>query len=429
MYIFRLPLVLLLILSLLSTILLNPDTAAAQDFEEFLRAQEEALTRFEAAQTEGVFAQIEAWEAFRQVEQARFEDFREAMTARWGSFRQRSQKRWVEYTDEGDARWEVDFEEGEVVVEVAQRPGETDEAARQRLQSALRELVRSGATQTGLPGDESRILSVPVLEGQLPQLTVESSDAAIEALAQGAERVTVSPADHTDEDTEARPQADPDPEPETEPEAQPEAEAQPLPEPAEGVLRLNLTLAPDHLQVRAARIREELLYAANRWNHDPALLLAVVHTESYFNPTARSHANALGLMQIVPNTAGRDVYRHLNGSDGIPGPDLLFDPAANMIYGAVYLDLLRSRYIRGVESAAVHEFMIIAAYNTGAGNVARAYTGSTNISRAAQQANQMTADENLRHLLDNLPYQETRDYLPKVLERRAQYQAWLNATE
>lgn len=403
----------LLSLCLLGIISIKPYQAAAQDFDDYRRAQQEALARFEAAQTEGVFAQLEAWEAFQQAEQQRFEAFRQAMTARWGTFRERTQKNWVEYTDGGDTRWEVDFEEGEVIIEIAERPGESDAALQQRLHSALRELVRSGGTQTGLPGDDSQVLGVPVLEGQLPQLTPETGDAEIEALAQAAERLPVTPA----------------PRPEPVPDESTASETAPLPEPAQTLLRLNLQLAPDHLQVRAGRIRDELLYAAERWNHDPALLLAVVHTESYFNPTARSHANALGLMQIMPASAGRDVYRHLNGHDGIPGPALLFDPATNMIYGAVYLDILRSRYISGVESGPVHELMIIAAYNTGAGNVARAYTGNTNISQAVQQANSMTEEENLHHLLRHLPYQETRDYLPKVLERRAQYAAWLNATE
>lgn len=410
---FPLPPFLLLMHCFLSTFLLNPDTLIAQDFDAYLRAQQEALARFEAAQTEGVFAQLEAWEAFQQAEQQRFKAFRQAMTARWGSFRERTPKRWVEYTDGGDARWDVDFEEGEVIIEIAQRPGESEAALQQRLQSAIRELALSGGTQTGLPGDESRVLGVTVLKGQLLQLTAESSAAEIEALARGAERVMVIPAAH--------------PEPLPDETAEPAPAATPLPEPALALLRLNLQLAPQHLQVRAERIRDELLYAADGWNHDPALLLAIVHTESFFNPTARSHANALGLMQIVPATAGRDVYRHLNGRDGIPGPALLFDPAINLIYGAVYLDMLRSRYIRGVQSAVVHEYLIIAAYNTGAGNVARAFTGSTNISRAVQRANRMTEEENLRHLLRHLPYQETRDYLPKILERRAQYAAWLEA--
>ena len=412
---FPLPPFLLLMICFLSTSLLKPDALSAQDFDAYLRAQQEALARFEAAQTEGVFAQLEAWEAFQQAEQQRFEAFRQAMTARWGTFRERTQKNWVEYTDGGDARWEVDFEEGEVILEIAQRPGESEAVLQQRLQSALRELALSGGTQTGMPGDESRVLGVPVLEGQLPQLTAESSDAEIEALARGAERVPVIPA------------LRPEPVPDETAEPAPAPAPAPLPAPAPALLRLNLQLAPQHLQVRAERIRDELLYAADGWNHDPALLLAIVHTESFFNPTARSHANALGLMQIVPASAGRDVYRHLNGRDGIPGPALLFDPATNLIYGAVYLDMLRSRYIRGVQSAVVHEYLIIAAYNTGAGNVARAFTGSTNISRAVQRANRMTEEENLRHLLRHLPYQETRDYLPKILERRAQYAAWLEA--
>ena len=84
----------------------------------------------------------------------------------------------------------------------------------------------------------------------------------------------------------------------------------------------------------------------------PELVAAVVHTESKFNPTARSHAGAVGLMQIVPKTG-----RWLGARD-------LTSPTQNIQAGAKYLRYLTDRF-HGDSTKA------IAAYNAGEGNVRR----------------------------------------------------------
>jgi len=84
----------------------------------------------------------------------------------------------------------------------------------------------------------------------------------------------------------------------------------------------------------------------------PELLAAVVHTESQFVPTARSHRGAVGLMQLVPRT-GRWL-----------GADDLNDPTQNIQAGAKYLRYLTDRFAGDQQKA-------IAAYNAGEGNVRR----------------------------------------------------------
>ncbi|HEU0246264.1 MAG TPA: lytic transglycosylase domain-containing protein [Gaiellaceae bacterium] len=97
-------------------------------------------------------------------------------------------------------------------------------------------------------------------------------------------------------------------------------------------------------------------------NHDldPALLAAVVYVESRFDPNARSEAGAVGLMQLLPATAGGIALR-------TPGTRFvvadLRDPEINVRYGSWYLDHLRDRY--GDTKLA------LAAYHAGQGNVER----------------------------------------------------------
>lgn len=97
-------------------------------------------------------------------------------------------------------------------------------------------------------------------------------------------------------------------------------------------------------------------------NHDldPALLAAVIYAESRFDPNARSEAGAVGLMQLLPETAKGIALR--TGGDRFVVADLR-DPEINVRYGSWYLDNLLDRY-SDTELA-------LAAYHAGQGNVDR----------------------------------------------------------
>lgn len=111
-------------------------------------------------------------------------------------------------------------------------------------------------------------------------------------------------------------------------------------------------------------------------NLDPALLRAVVHVESAFNPRARSRKGAMGLMQLMPDTAKRF------------GVANAYHPEQNVSGGSRYLKFLLERY-RGNERLAV------AAYNAGEGAVDSYGTIP--------------------------PYEETQTYVTRVLAMRELY--------
>jgi soluble lytic murein transglycosylase len=114
------------------------------------------------------------------------------------------------------------------------------------------------------------------------------------------------------------------------------------------------------------RIRYPLRYEAivrghaKNYDLDPSLLAAVIYTESKFNPQAHSNAGAIGLMQLLPDTARGIAVR--TGGDAFVIHDL-YDPEINVRYGAWYLRHLLDRY--GDERTA------LAAYHAGQGNVDR----------------------------------------------------------
>jgi soluble lytic murein transglycosylase-like protein len=125
---------------------------------------------------------------------------------------------------------------------------------------------------------------------------------------------------------------------------------------------------------------ESLIHqAANRHNVDAALVKAVIHTESYFNPRATSRKGASGLMQLMPQTAEK-----LGVTD-------LYNPRQNINGGTKYLSQLMKRYSNSLS-------LVLAAYNAGENAVAR-YKGIP-------------------------PYEETQNYVKKVLTYRNFYSEW-----
>ncbi len=113
----------------------------------------------------------------------------------------------------------------------------------------------------------------------------------------------------------------------------------------------------------------DIAEAAQRFDLPEAVIRAVIHAESGYNPLAVSHAGAMGLMQLMSDTAD-----HLEVDDP-------FDPRQNILGGARHLKSLLNRYHNNLPLA-------LAAYNAGEGSVQR-YGGIP-------------------------PYPETRDYVAKV---------------
>jgi soluble lytic murein transglycosylase-like protein len=122
--------------------------------------------------------------------------------------------------------------------------------------------------------------------------------------------------------------------------------------------------------VTSAEFDELIRSASDRYNVDPNLIRAIIKTESDFNINARSNKGAMGLMQLMPDTA-----RLHNVSDA-------YDPNENVEGGVRHLRMLLERYQGNLE-------LSLAAYNAGAGAVEK-HGGIP-------------------------PYNETREYVRKVL--------------
>lgn len=189
------------------------------------------------------------------------------------------------------------------------------------------------------------------------------------------------------------------------------------------VVSYKIKLPENSLKSRAKQFKSLAEKESEMWQVDPALVMAIMHSESSFRPKAKSHIPAFGLMQIVPSSAGHDVNKQVRKIDAPMKSAELYIPEVNVETGTAYLNILDTRYLKKVKDDRSRLYCVIAAYNTGAGNVAKAFNTdrSTSINQAAKIINSMSSDEVYAHLIHNLPYDETKNYLKKVNGRISLY--------
>jgi peptidoglycan lytic transglycosylase C len=182
---------------------------------------------------------------------------------------------------------------------------------------------------------------------------------------------------------------------------------------------LKMTMVKDHGNIRVGKYKPIVDRNADRFSISKNLIFAIMKTESDFNPYAVSHAPAFGLMQIVPTTAGRDVYAFLNKKSGTPSKTFLFTPENNIQYGTAYLHLLQYKYLDEIKDPVSREYCSIAAYNTGAGNVLRTFHDDRK--RAPSKINALAPLQVYETLRTKLSSDEARRYLAKVIDAKKRF--------
>lgn len=151
-----------------------------------------------------------------------------------------------------------------------------------------------------------------------------------------------------------------------------------------------------------------------RGDADVALILAIAHQESRFNPNAVSPRGAVGLMQIIPSTAKYITKMPLvetsyaSASGATPALHIgsnLRDPHTNIRVGQKYIQYLKQQPYIGNNL-----IYILAAYNAGPG--------------ALEQWKKRSSKDPIR-FINSIPYDETREYVKKVMTNYWIYRAKL----
>jgi len=139
--------------------------------------------------------------------------------------------------------------------------------------------------------------------------------------------------------------------------------------------------------------------AAAEYHLDPALLFAMIRTESNFDPKITSPAGAKGLMQITDATFEWAQSRS-PGNENL-SPDALYDPKTSITYGAAVMSLLSEQF--------ADEDTMLAAYNAGMGTV------------QGWLRDPAFSDDGVK--LKVIEYKETRQYVARVRKAQGIYKA------
>jgi soluble lytic murein transglycosylase len=146
----------------------------------------------------------------------------------------------------------------------------------------------------------------------------------------------------------------------------------------------------------------DLVANAQRNGLDPYLVASLIRQESEFNAGAVSHANAWGLMQLLPSVgksmAKKQGIRHFNAND-------LLNPTINLQLGTANLKLVLDRFGGQAEYA-------LAAYNAGDVPVRQWMMGGD--------------FKDVPEFVESIPYTETREYVQAILRNREIYRALYN---
>lgn len=340
-----------------------------------------------------------------------FEDYKAQVSTVWGDSDSIApgSKNLINYQDDLSHRSIIDFEKGTVDIEiaVADKDKLTDKQIRTQLQQTIIKSLKQGTDKRSFIDIAKQPVSKPtgnpVLAGMIAKKDGSSADDSDykQLAAQASIKIEKKRVKGNDGQDRI-------------------------------IYKAQLHLVPNHVKKRAQSYKSQIELSARQQKVPSAMILAIMETESMFNPVARSPVPAFGLMQLVPTSGARDAYRHLYKKDRVVNDTYLYKPENNIKLGAAYLNRLYYGYLKGIKDPISRQWASIAAYNTGAGNVFRTFAGKYKKSRfgsrkkwkqiAYAEINKMTPDQVYTFMHKRLPYVETRKYIKKVAVRMKKYE-------
>lgn len=373
----------------------------ADEFEAYRQQQFEGMQQEQKQYFEHKRSQEEAFRAYRaQVDKA-YSEYKKELEAVWDEPKMASKKEWVGYSQDKMTRTAVDFEAGSIEIETIS--GDED-SARAELQQALAKIVTQDVAQVQQSDPLLQKISAISKKSRAVATAQPEPEPLLATILFAQPPTNKSLKSYVDKTFSTQ---------DVKTEASKIDKAK--------VYSIRVKLPENAMQQRSKIYLASVRKNAERFDVPMPLLFAVIHTESAFNPMARSHIPAYGLMQIVPRSAGVDTYNFLYKQKRQPSASYLYIGSKNIEMGAAYLHILYYRYLKQITNPTSRLYCAIAAYNTGAGNVAYAWTGNHNIKQAARLINRQSPEEVYEHLLRNLKYEEPKYYLRRVDARMSQY--------
>ena len=325
---------------------------------------------------------------FKHLQQAYLKQLNEAkksLAPKWDDPTLTSKHVWVEYSNSDNIRRSVDYKTGEISIEILGdniSKAKINQVVSNQLLSLKKESTNNATQKDKVitASDKKIAKKIPTTQKMMPALNIKS-------LKQQA-KVSTS-----------------------------------LQKNGQKLTKITMRNTKNHIVKRGDTYLPLVFKNAKKWHVEPSLILAIMYTESHFNPLAQSHIPAYGLMQVVPTSAGRDVTSFYMGGERILRSGELFDPTFNINVGTAYLNILESKYLKRVSNKETRMYLAIAAYNGGIGAVAKHFSGKSSLSALAVSVNRLTPEQVYESLKYKFPAKETTDYLVRVSQKEEYYRS------
>ncbi len=379
----------------LFTLLLITLSLFAQTRTEFIQAQKTAFQEYKKTQGN-------AFERYAKAQKKAYNQYKKELQKIWREPKLSTKKQWLSYSKDKKSRANVDFEQETITVEAVAK---TEKEAKQKLKIALAKAVTINTKQL----QESDPLEQTLRKIKTPRSIIQAKVKAEPILSTiifkkrpTQKSVAKYVNKHINKQT---------------------IKVLPSKKIKDAfVYKVKIKMPKGALYKRANIYANQIKIQSKKQAIPIELTFAIMHTESYFNPRARSPIPAFGLMQIVPKSAGIDAYFYLYKRKKLVSSSYLYNSTNNIKMGTAYLHILYYRYLRKIKNPQSRLYCTIAAYNTGAGNIAYAFTKHYSMGKAAPLINKLTPQEVYAKLQKDLRYDEPKMYLKNVNKRMKLYQ-------
>ena len=358
---------------------------ASDSVDAFEKKKASMLSSFESSKKENV----DKFEQSKTSYLSAFNKAKEKLSKTWDIPELTNKSKWVQYSNNDQVKRSVDFETGSVVVEVVGNDL-SEEQINKIIKGQVSELENQ--TTTNAYTKDSVLAATKIKPNKIESKAKVLPDVSSKELLMAQTKSSYTQKNGLK------------------------------------VTRVSMAVPQNKVAKRAMIYLPHVSKTSEKWGVEPELILAIMHTESHFNPMAQSHIPAYGLMQVVPTSAGRDVTKIYLGKEQLLSPEILFNPEFNIDIGTAYLNILDTRYLKRVDNKQSRMYLSIISYNGGIGAAAKVINGNRNskLSSLAVNANKLTPDEIYHKLSKGHPAKEARDYLKKVNDKREYYAKVLN---
>lgn len=371
---------------------------AQEDWKSFSQDDKQAFLNEKEANTKALKTINKEFDSYQKLSDTEFKSFKKKLGKFWDQPKISTKKVWVEYSKDLKQRKVVNFDNNTITIDIHEKNSVEAKKAiakalidtvTKNMKEAYRDDILAQNIEKKLPkAKHSLITTDPILAPTIfktPPSTKELVNYAMKEIKKNKLKKKRSKI------------------------------------PKLGHYSVTIKMPNDAMQKRSRQYLSKVKKEAHKFKVPWEVVMAVIHTESAFNPMARSHIPAFGLMQIVPRSAGRDVYSFLYNKRKILSPSYLHNVNNNIKIGTAYLHILYYKYLKPIQNPQSRLSCAIASYNTGAGNVSRTFSGTTSPYKAAKKINKMSSKNVYNYMIKHLKYHETRNYLKNVSSRAQHY--------